>query len=295
MSKYRVLVIGDIIIDKYTFVKTERFAQEAHIPVWDEVRTEYRLGGASNVANNIKSIGGNDVDVYLAGIVGSNNEETHMIKNCEINTDMCVGSTTMFKHRYVDSESLKYLLRCDNIKKFANDEVDFFRMLLTHYIWERQFDAIVISDYDKGTITEDIVKLIKNIRISIVDSKRKDIRLFCGSTVLKVNEHEYSLQVSNKDYNNFERFFDYVVVTKGANGSELRQSDVAKSDKQKYIVHTEKFPTEQVNVTDVTGCGDTHTAAMTMSLLRNDDIRSAIKFANICASKVVKKFGTSTI
>jgi D-beta-D-heptose 7-phosphate kinase/D-beta-D-heptose 1-phosphate adenosyltransferase len=272
-----------------------RIAPEAPMPVWDEVRTEIRLGGAANVAHNIKSIGKDEVDVFLAGIVGGGENETQMVRSCGIVSDMCTGRTTMLKHRYVELGTLKYLLRCDNIRKFPEDDVEFFEILLKNYLWERTFDAVIISDYDKGTVTDDVVKLAKSVGTVIVDSKRKDLRMFQGTTVMKLNEQEYSAQVSNKDYANFERFFDYVVVTRGSEGAELRQCEVTKSNDRRYIVHAEKFPVEPVLANDVTGCGDTHTAAMTFSLLKNGDMRNAIRFANACARDVVQKFGTSVM
>ncbi|MFA5750422.1 MAG: PfkB family carbohydrate kinase, partial [Candidatus Shapirobacteria bacterium] len=76
----------------------------------------------------------------------------------------------------------------------------------------------------------------------------------------------------------------------------LLQHDKFKSSNMKYVVHAEDFHSEKVDAIDVTGCGDTHTAAMAFSLLKNpNDIRAAVKFANACAANVVKKFGTSIV
>lgn len=294
-SKYKILVIGDIMIDKYTYVQSNRTASEAPIPVWDVIRTELRLGGAANVANNIEAIGKEDVNVYLAGIVGSADGETNILRSRNINNDMCIGGKTMLKHRYIDDVTSKHIMRCDNILCFSKDDVDFFKMFIRGYVWNNKFDAVVISDYDKGTITEEIVNIVKPISWMIVDSKRKDLRMFSGAKVLKLNNYEYSLQASNKEYINFEKLFENVVVTKGSSGAELRQCEISNSNDNRYIVHTENFSVEKVKANDVTGCGDTHTAAMAYSLLCNNDIRVAIKFANACASTVVKKFGTSTI
>lgn len=295
----RVLVIGDVMIDRYKYVKSTRAAAEADISVWDEIKVENRLGGAANVANNLKALGGDDVEVTLAGVFGNLfREGVDLIKNHGINTDICVGGTSMIKTRYVDNDSMKYILRSDNIKRFSDDDVRFFQMLFKSYMYERSFDAIVISDYDKGTLTDEIISCIKGHPLVVVDSKRRDLSMYKGFKIIKVNEVEYNAQVSNSSYI-FENLFEYCAVTLGSKGTQLRWADPRSTDTH-YKIYSENFNVDAISATDVTGCGDTHTAAMTHYLLKTTDkdlidIRSAIRFANDCARKVVQKFGTSVI
>lgn len=310
-DKKRILVVGDIMVDRYTYVFSERVAPEAPIPVWDKVEHENRLGGAANVAHNLVALGGDEVEVYLAGIADA--PAKRMFSRLGIDTVLCSGAETMYKDRFVDKQTMSYLFRCDNMRKFSAEGKSSFRKCMDILSRGLLFDAVIFSDYDKGTIDNEIVQLaaqqsmLTNQALVVVDSKRIDLSIFKGSHVLKVNESEYSTQVSHGPYRCVEELFRAVVVTKGSKGAELRQAVksvvdnrtnvpvVIDSNENTYIVNSEEFPTIAVNARDVTGCGDTHTAALTFSLLKNDDIRLAVKFANECARNVVQKFGTSVV
>lgn len=294
-DKKTILVVGDVMVDRYTYVQTERQAPEAPIPVWDVLRDEYRLGGAANVAHNLKALGGDEVEVHLAGVI--DHADRRMISSLGIETILCAGTETMVKHRYVKEGKNEYLFRSDSFKSFSSGSRSTFLKSLDHFLPAHRFDAVILSDYNKGTICEEVVQRLKGRSdLNVVDSKRVDLKLFEGFSILKVNEHEYSVQVSRGPYTCVESLFDYVVVTKGKKGSELRQCEKQASGPNRYVVHTENFPVISVPAKDVTGCGDTHTAAMTFSLVKNNgDVRSAVKFANACARNVVQKFGTSVV
>lgn len=299
---YKILVVGDIMLDHYINVKSDRRAEEADIPVWDELKQEFRLGGAANVAHNLKYIGKDDVDVHLAGICGSS-VVSQRLKELEVRSERVNGNETMVKRRFVANDQI--IFRHDNFKKFSEDEVEFFEMMI-NYQAGQSFDAVIFSDYDKGTLTDRVVGILKKAApFVVVDSKRYDLRMFEGCDVLKVNSSEYSTQVSNKNYENenFVGLFKNVVVTRGSQGADLIQGeltlygDPVRIDGmftgRSYTNTTEHFPGELVISNDPTGCGDTHTAAMTYTYLRTQDIRSAVRFANFAAAQVVQKFGTS--
>jgi rfaE bifunctional protein kinase chain/domain len=301
----RVLVVGDIVLDHYIYVTSSRRAAEADIPVWDHELIEYRLGGAANVANNLKSLGGQEIDVQLAGIAartGHTNHDRNFIAAAGIGTMLVGGTETMYKHRYVDcnNKSRNIIFRADNFTRFDWKEVEEYERFFCGFVGEVGTDAdvVVVSDYDKGTVTpkimESVFKMMKG-RAVIVDSKRSDLSIFEGAQVLKLNELEAGAQVGNPKYIPMERLAPYVVVTKGAAGAELRMYDPKLSRGRSYVVHTEQFGTETAEPVDVTGCGDTHTAALAFSLLENSDVRRAVRFANACATAAVRKFGTSAV
>lgn len=302
----KILVVGDVMFDRYIYVDSTRKAPEADIPVWDEIKREVRLGGAANVAANIASLSrDDDNEIFLAGITDSMDRKR--FRSSGIDSTICAGSRSMYKERYVD-QNMKYVFRHDNIKKFEAEDVKTLKKSIQHFCQGHLFHAIIFSDYDKGTIDEEIVNLVSrcktNETITVVDSKRLDLSLYSGFDVLKVNESEYAAQI-RAPYRNVESLFRNVVVTKGAKGAALVTSAPYVRDRKRdivireacdrYITTTEEFHTISVNATDVTGCGDTHTAAMTYSLLKNRDVRSAIKFANECSRKVVQRFGTSVV
>lgn len=293
MKKFKVLVVGDIMIDRYVYVETTRRAQEASIPVWDEIRTEYRLGGAANVAANLKSIGGDEVDVTLAGISSSDGIVGDLFDIANLKS-LCSGYRDMIKTRYVDTNG-KYLFRHDSMKNFPSESIERFGDLFSLLKHGSCHDAVIVSDYDKGTITPRVASFLGAYPIRFVDSKRKDLRIFKGFDVLKVNEQEYSTQVSNKDYECFESLFNFCVVTRGEKGAELRQYDSGMSKEKQYVVHSEEFKIDKVKSVDVTGCGDTHTAAMLFAYLKTQDIRLGVKFANQCAKIKVQQFGTTAV
>lgn len=296
-NNMRILVVGDIILDRYIKVTSDRMAPESNIKVWDKYYDYYKLGGAANVANNIKTLDKN-INVFLCGIVAS--EHRKLIEKSGINVSFCVGNETMQKDRFVHGD--KYVFRYDNFKKFTILSVECLCERFEKFIKSQRFDAIVFSDYDKGTIKDSIINNIKNYScLTVVDSKRLNLSMYRGMDLLKLNELEYSRQISHAPYDSVESLFRNVVVTKGKHGAQLRilnnnvDEDCKGVIKRIYKIDTEDFLVKEEKVKDVTGCGDTHTAAMTVSLLKEKDIRLAIKFANVCAGKVVVKFGTCTI
>ncbi len=305
-----ILVVGDIMVDEYVHVTSGRKAMESDRPVWDEKMIEYRLGGAANVANNIRALS-DDCHVSLAGIIGSEYEYGfEHIASLGIEPLVVSVGPTMFKRRYVSDDDGKpvHLLRHDNMPKYQSWNQQLLKAQLPYMLRGRRFDAVIFSDYDKGTIDEELVDICRQSDIIIVDSKRPDLRLFKDSTVVKLNESEYSTQVSQKFYESVESLFKFVVITKGAKGAQLRvfSDDFHRKSHGKwmpawnrtvtskvYSIHTIDFPVDKANVVDVTGCGDTHVAAMAVSLVHGNDINHAIRYANAAARDVVQRFGTS--
>jgi rfaE bifunctional protein kinase chain/domain len=300
-----VLVVGDVMVDRYVCVTSSRMAQEAHVPVWDVIGVERRWGGAANVAANLKALGGDDIDVHLAGILSR--EDRQEIQKLGIDTSSCISAGdagSMVKERIIRVETREILARVDNFRQF--DEWDIMDLSM---MMRGPYDAIVVSDYDKGSVSNALVARIM-APLKIVDSKRRDLRIFQSFDVLKVNRDEYAAQVNAYDDGPVEKLFKNVVVTMGKDGASLNQYDAAKtreiasdprnhfSVKQQsamYVLHTENFKVDPVEAVDVTGCGDTHTAAMALSMLNDGDVRAAVRFANQCARAAVGKFGTTVV
>jgi len=290
----KILVVGDIIFDRYTYVDTSRRSQESNVPVYDVMAAdEFRLGGAANVAANIKALSDESTEVHLSGMLMS--ESSNYVRDRGIFLKMCAYGDQLTKHRFVDGTDIVF--RVDNKVKFDREIVDSFEEAFIASMSDR-YDAIIVSDYDKGTVTSEIARMICKLKslgqFVVVDSKRNDLSIFDGADVLNVNEEEYSAQISNKLYTNVEMFFKYVIVTLGARGAKLLQHESV--DERHYILHEEIFPTEKTRVVDVTGCGDTHAAAFAVGVLRDrNDIRNAVRFANACATLAVQRFGTVSI
>lgn len=284
-----VLVVGDAIIDEYIFVRTRRNAAEAPIPVWDEIRREDRPGGAWNVARNIKAMDPS-LQVDLAACM------TPYSWGME-DPKFCYG-TALTKTRYVD-ENNRIIFRHDDHLKVNPAEAEIMLEGLYEKLAHTVYDAVVYSDYDKGTLLDSTISFCNDLaELVIIDSKRKNLHPFARGrgdwrTILKLNYGEWGMHAAD-DWP-VEAMFDHVVVTKGKEGAMLRQYDLSESSLNKNVVHTEEFPTKRVWAADVTGCGDTHTAAMAVSILRDGGIRNAVRFANEKASQAVQVFGTAVI
>ena len=248
-KKYKILVIGDACLDIYYFGTCDRLSPEAPVPVYERKSVETRKGMCLNVAANLRSMG----------------HEVHVDKNKEI----------IKKIRIVDERSGQHILRVDeepeitpvDIRKYSSKRSD-----LSFY------DAMVISDYNKGYIPQGLVTdLIENARkIDIpifVDSKKKDLSNFEGC-IIKINEKEHENIVGLP-------LKHELIVTLGSKGCAWRGRT---------------FPTRKVDVHDVCGAGDVFMSGLVhMYLTTNKDMSTSIRFANKCAAESVSKFGTCVI
>lgn len=279
-------MVGDPMVDHYIFVETSRKAQEADIPIWDELFDNFQEGAAAYVAATIESLGP-DLIVHFA-----------------------TSGFSMYKRRYLDISTQKVIFRHDDRKRHCLDDIE-KALFQTQRAMRFKPDMVVVSDYNKGIVTPELVEAISSVPVKIVDSKRKDLSIFKGFNVLKLNQFEYSAQVG-VDYGGYpvEALVENLVVTKGSQGCELRSFDWKESnehssdrsyrssnlsDKPIHVIHSENFPASQKTAIDVTGCGDVHTAAMAVSLASSIDIRKAIRFANKAAAVAVEKLGTARV
>lgn len=246
MSK--VLVIGDGCKDVFQYGKCERLSPEAPVPIFKPLKATNNGGMAVNVYNNLVALG---VD-------------------CDIITDS--GIT---KIRYVDELSNQMLLRVDE-----NDEIENITLNDLAAIGFNEYDAIVISDYDKGFLSEeDIIYVCNNHQLVFMDTKKKISNWAYGVEVIKLNKKEFDLNAENllKEYNG------ELIVTLGKEGAMHWMN--------KYPIES----TDEHPVRDLTGAGDTFMAALVAKYLENKDVPEAIKFANKCASWAVTQKGVSVI
>ena len=167
------------------------------------------------------------------------------------------------KTRFVEQKSNQHILRVDREPSFA--EIELPANL-------EQYDYYIVSDYCKGSITDDVIlNLLKQGKTVFVDSKRKDLSIFKKS-IIKINEKERK-ECKAVDSEN-------LIVTLGSNGAYWKG---------------EVFPSQKVEVRDVSGAGDTFFASFIAKFLVTNDFPESIRFANKCATSVVKKSGTSIV
>tara|TARA_B100000519_G_C14258368_1_gene446255 strand:+ start:3306 stop:4025 length:720 start_codon:yes stop_codon:yes gene_type:complete len=237
-----ILVIGDSCLDKFIYGNVNRICPEAPVPIFEPLYSTTNDGMAANVANNLRSLG---ASVYLI-----------------------TNKNKIIKTRYIDDKSGQMLIRVDDedsCGKIEKSEICF-----------KKYDALVISDYDKGFLDKDFLQNIsdKTDIPKFIDTK-KNLGSWCGKfNYLKVNELEWSKR--DKSF-----YYENAIVTKGSSGASYKDK-VYPVDKK-------------VNVSNVSGAGDTFLASLVFEYLKKGDIIKAIKFANFCASKVVQSRGVTTI
>ena len=239
----KVLVIGDSCEDVYHYGLCERLSPEAPVPILKLTKTETKPGMCLNVAKNLEGLG--------------------------LIVDTITQQQKIIKHRYVEEKRLVHLLRVDEEKQGIDQvNVEGIRSILE----EKSYDAIVISDYNKGFLTHEsckkIIDIIGNAIPVLVDSKKKDLSCF-SNCIIKINKHE------KEEVKNFPENFE-LIVTLGENGA---------SWKNKH------YPTTKSALYDVCGAGDTFLASLTYKYLQTDDLEQAIIFANKCDSISVTHFG----
>ena len=229
----KVLLIGDSCIDKYVYGNAKRLSPEAPVPVLDYIRTDSTEGMAFNVFHNLDAFG----------------IETHLLTNDE----------EIIKTRYIDEKSNQQILRVDNESEVAPfDDVDL----------NDNYDALVISDYDKGFITQmQLFDLASGfVGPVFIDTKKNRIP---ENGFVKINQSEYEKLL---DFD-----LDNLIITKSGEGAEYQGK---------------LYPAEKVKVFDVVGAGDTFLAALTYGYLKYGSIEEAIPLANKAAAIAVSHTGT---
>ena len=296
----KIAVIGDLMLDKYVYGEVERISQEAPIPIIRVTDEKYAPGGAANVAANISTLGG---DAYLFGIVGNDYYKDILLDklySLEISTDGILTNTkknTVLKTRIIGLE--QQLLRMDkeNIE-YIGDQ--FVKKLLTNLKDVDDLSAIIISDYAKGTITEELLKGVKefaqknNIKI-IVDPKPKHHSWYKGVTLITPNRNE-SQKITGITIENEDSIIEAGKKLLGDLNSNIIMTAGNKGmyvfEKGKEPVH---IPAVAKEVYDVTGAGDTVVASLALALSCGVNLSDAAEISNIAAGIKVGKRGTSPV
>jgi rfaE bifunctional protein kinase chain/domain len=289
LSKLKILVVGDIMLDKYVIGNVERISPEAPVPVV-EVKDEYcTLGGCGNVAKNLSKLGVQTTCVAVCGM-GPEREKLNAImtkKNITPGLVNCRNRPTTVKERIISGDRCIQLLRVD---REATDAVkpDTIITEIKHIIRTNAFvpDIILISDYNKGVITYGLMQYIENICDKmniklIIDPKPDNELAYSKAFAITPNEKEYR-QMNVLQSHKFEN----IIMTTGSKG-------VA-------IMRAEKFgpveiPAETVEVYNVTGAGDSFVSIFSICIGLGIDVLQATRIANKCAAYVVTKPGTTAV
>ena len=233
-TKYKVLLIGDKGSDIYTYGSVDRISPEAPIPVFNLKRQVTKPGMADNVRLNLEALG------------------------CEVTF---LHGEVSEKERLIDERSRQQIVRID--RDIISTPITFATDI------PKVYDAIVVSDYNKGTISYELIEELIETRIPVfLDTKKTDLERFQGAWV-KINKLEYSKITSE---------CTGLIVTLGSLGAEAKW----------HGIHTQS---PSVEVVDVTGAGDTFLSALAYKYLGTKDLRQSMEFANKAASITVQHLG----
>ncbi len=292
----QVLVLGDVMLDRYWMGETSRISPEAPVPVVKVGDIEERAGGAGNVAINIAALGAN------AAVVGLTGEDD--AANSLLNLMQQVGVTAHFskdtKHATVTKLRVlsrnQQLIRLDFEDGFPHHNND---QLLEIFLQQvQQAGAVVLSDYGKGTLQDCqcfIQQAAQHQIPVLVDPKGSDFSKYKGATLITPNLSEFEQVVGHCET-------EKDIVSKGTTLLEeldLSALLITRSEKGMTLLQRGKealhLPTRAREVYDVTGAGDTVISVLAASLAAGVDLSEATMLSNLAAGVVVNKIGTATV
>ncbi|MGE0082651.1 MAG: D-glycero-beta-D-manno-heptose-7-phosphate kinase, partial [Thiohalomonadaceae bacterium] len=292
----RILIVGDLMLDRYWHGDTARISPEAPVPVVRVRDEEYRAGGAGNVALNITALGALATVIGATGVDEAGARLRAMLEQAGCTTRFMevAGHPTITKLRVISRH--QQLLRLDFEEDFASLSAD--RLLATFADALPQADAVVLSDYAKGLLCAP-APLIERARAAgkpvVVDPKQADFSVYRGATVVTPNMQEFQAAVGPCPD-------DAALVAKGLNLLEQCGIDcllVTRSERGMTLLRQHEaplhLPAQAREVFDVTGAGDTVVATLAASLAAGLELAEAAKLANVAAGIVVGKFGTATV
>ena len=302
IKKSKILCVGDIILDQYIHGRIERISPEAPIPILLAENEDYALGGVGNVAKNISSIGGK---VTLLAISGNDQESkkiSELINKCKNIKKLNLkikNFKTPLKIRYINNSA--HMIRVDKeLDKFKLSKIQKNKIIDLIYKEIKKCDLILLSDYNKGLFSKDLIKKIVKLakihkKIVLADPKSNDFSIYSGVNILTPNHKEIT-QASSKKNLNEKSLISYgqEVIRK----YNIEQLLVTRSEKGMTLINAENsknFIEVTKDVCDVTGAGDTVIAILSLMKAIGLDTEHSVMISNYIAGIVVGKPGTAVV
>jgi D-glycero-beta-D-manno-heptose-7-phosphate kinase len=300
--RYRILVVGDLILDVFIWGKVSRISPEAPVPVVEVVEETRLLGGAANVVHNLAALGGGVLVTGLIGEDSSGRRLAALLQQLSIPTDGLIVEQqrpTTIKTRIIAHN--QQVVRFD--REWRNPPEIHSRDRILAYIRESigQIDGVVISDYGKGVITLELMDELRAMTSArhipvMVDPKIQNMSLYRQVTLVTPNSYEASTMagIDIRDDRTLlaagNRLLDLfqcrmVLITRGEAGMSLFRQDA----------EVKHIPTVARRVYDVTGAGDTVISTIMLGMLAGLPVVDAALLANIAAGVVVGEVGTATV
>lgn len=251
-KEIKILIIGDSCDDVYTYGHVFRLAPEGPVPVFNPEFSKINGGMASNVHANINAIGASSF--------------------------LLTQNENIVKTRYVDERTNNLLLRIDTNDKASRIDKEVLNKIKNNHYENEIYDAIIISDYCKGFLTEEDINIISENNFNIFLDTKKILGEWCKYvSFIKINHVEYDRTKHTIDQLKIK---DQLIITRSEEGCQYKDVN---------------YPVKKVDIKDVSGAGDTFISGLVCEYVRTNDIIQAIKFAQQCATIVVQKKGVCTI
>ncbi len=301
-NRIRVLVVGDLMLDRYILGEVDRISPEAPVPVLRHAQRYERPGGAANVAMNLAGLG---CETFLAGFWGSDGEQAELaalLGPAKVDTAGVVSSSlpTISKTRIV--ARTQQMLRLDIESREEHPAEEMARLEARVVELTKKVHAVILSDYAKGALTaslcEAVIRAARGADVPVlVDPKTRDLSKYSGATTVCPNLSELSLATGVAAHRTdallaaaheqmIEHDFRFLTVTMSEKGIRI----LGRSPEEDFY-----SPARAREVFDVSGAGDTVIATLAASLAGGLHIHTAVELANLAAGIVVGKIGTVPI
>jgi len=295
----KLLIIGDLMIDRYLWGSCERISPEAPVQVINVENESTVLGGAGNVINNLNALGAQVDVISVIGDDNTSNELKDLLTEIEIDTQYLIAQQermTSKNSRIIASQQQVVRYDCESTDAISNDSQR--AIIQTYQKIINDYDMVLLSDYGKGVLTNDLTQSLINIanennKKVLIDPKGLDYSKYKGAYLLTPNKKEASeaTQVDIKDDVSLVKAISQLKseCDLGVSLITLSEQGVAIYDDELRI-----HPTVAREVFDVTGAGDTVLSSLGFALACGYDIDSAVEFSNLAAGVVVGKIGSAT-
>lgn len=291
----RILVIGDLILDEYIVGESYHISDEAPVPILRVDEFVPKLGGAANVANNIKSLGG---DVLLCGCIGYSSKSRSANRFIKVMKDNNLSTFYVIEGDMRTTTKSRVVIKNQQVVRFDYEQRSIPENMIEEIIEKLKYldfskiDLIVVSDYKKGIITEEVMDILKSSEVKIIiDPKPGNEHLYNDAYCMTPNLGEFNKFTDSNFHKNkldgigevaneyrIKLNLECLIVTLGEKGALCMIEDKG------AIVSS-----REVEVANTIGAGDTFLSALCLKVAEGEDLFESVKIANIAASIVVSK------
>ena len=300
-----ILIIGDVMIDSYYWGKVDRISPEAPVPIVAVQKKESRLGGAANVALNVKAMGATPI---LCSVIGADDDGNELIQLTKDNNQTAEGllqslnRRTTKKTRIIGNNHQMLRIDGEDLHALSSAEEEMFFEKIQLILKTRKVDAIIFEDYDKGCITptliQKVVQLANEKSIpTTVDPKKNNFTEYHGVTLFKPNLKELKeglkVEFNHRNQQELEAVIDQLESKIGNKNTLITLSELGvfiNSPKSKHHIDA-----HHRDITDVSGAGDTVISVATLCLALKQEPEMIAELSNLAGGLVCENVGVVPI